>query len=226
MNKASAATVVRDRNRRTGILIEGLGLIQLNVEEGLSVQENDDKRWSAVPEYPVEKAARLYAGYARTIGATEEVMTALRRFTKITDEEIDMATAKRNAAPAVKKAAGKSTAVKNEKETLASSVRTGTKAKDLPTGGTSRAAKKPAAKKPVAKKAPAKKAVPAKGKDKAERAPRAPGSGALIRELLLKGKDTDQILAEVHKKFPESKAGPADVSWNRGRLRKEGHKNI
>jgi hypothetical protein len=216
MNKQNEAMVVQNRNRRTALRIEGLGLIPLNVEEGLSVQSDEDG-WIPVPDYPIEQAARLYAGYARTIGATEEVMKALRRFTKISDEDITMATAKRNAAPASKK----STAVKNEKETLTASVRTGTKAKDLPTGGTSRkAAKKITAKKPAAKKAPAKKAAPAKAKT--ERTPRAPGSGALIRELILKGKDTDAILAEVHKKFPDSKAGPADVSWNRGRLRREG----
>lgn len=58
-------------------------------------------------------------------------------------------------------------------------------------------------------------------------APRQPrqetGSGALIREMLLEGKKTpEQIVAEIHKKFPGRKTSTKDVAWNKGRLRKEG----
>lgn len=57
--------------------------------------------------------------------------------------------------------------------------------------------------------------------------PKAPrgetGSGALIRSLLLEGQLTpDEIVAEVHKKFPGRKTTTKDVAWNKGRLRKEG----
>ncbi len=206
-------------------------LIALNVEEGLSIQSLPAallaKVWQPLPDYPAERCARLYAGYARFTGATEEAMRALQRLTTITEEDITMATAKRNATPPVKRG----NAVTNEKETLAASVRTGTKVKDLPTGGTSRkpaatkapAAKKASLKKPAAKKPEVKKAPAAKAAPKAPGEGRKPGSGALIRELILKGKDVDAILAEVKKRFPDSKAGPSDVSWNRGKLRKEGH---
>lgn len=52
---------------------------------------------------------------------------------------------------------------------------------------------------------------------------RKPGVGAYIRELLLEGKlDTAAILAKVATKFPESKAGPSDVSWNKGKLKRDG----
>lgn len=52
---------------------------------------------------------------------------------------------------------------------------------------------------------------------------RKPGVGAYIRELLLEGKlDTTAILAKVATKFPESKAGPSDVSWNKGKLKRDG----
>lgn len=199
----------------------------MNAEEGFQIQEVPHsifaQRWQVLGDYPAEKAARLYAGYARFTGATEDAMRAFQKLTTITEEDIIMATAKKAAAPAVKK----STAVRNEKETLTASVRTGTKAKDLPTGGTSRrpAVKKPAVKKPETKKPAAKKAAPAAKKAAVkDAAPRKPGSGALIRECVLKGWDNEKILAAVAKQFPDSKAGPSDISWNKGKLRKEGHK--
>lgn len=59
------------------------------------------------------------------------------------------------------------------------------------------------------------------GKPRAPREPRTgrPGSGARMRELIEAGKDTKEILAIIHKEFPESTAGPSDVSWNRRKLR-------
>lgn len=50
-------------------------------------------------------------------------------------------------------------------------------------------------------------------------APRKPGSGARIRELLVAGKPTDVILATIKKEFPASKATANDVAWNRRRLK-------
>jgi hypothetical protein len=41
--------------------------------------------------------------------------------------------------------------------------------------------------------------------------------------MLVEGKlDTAGILAVVHKEFPDSKAGPSDVSWNKAKLRAQG----
>jgi hypothetical protein len=54
------------------------------------------------------------------------------------------------------------------------------------------------------------------------RDPSKPGSGARIREMLMKGMDADSILAVIHKEFPGSRASKSDVSWNRGKLRKLG----
>lgn len=49
------------------------------------------------------------------------------------------------------------------------------------------------------------------------------GSGAFIRWLLMTGQfTTEEILKMVHDNYPGSKAGPSDVSWNRGKLRKAG----
>lgn len=64
-------------------------------------------------EYPVERAARLYASYSRHLGATKEALDALGRFITITNEEIEMATAKkaaRNKTPGVKPVAKRKSA--------------------------------------------------------------------------------------------------------------------
>lgn len=54
------------------------------------------------------------------------------------------------------------------------------------------------------------------------RAPRKPGSGARIRELILKGWTHERIIPAIHKEFPGSKAGKADVQYHRYHMRKEG----
>lgn len=43
-----------------------------------------------------------------------------------------------------------------------------------------------------------------------------------IREMLLEGKAPDEILKVIHAEFPGSKATRSDVSWNKGRLRRDG----
>ncbi len=53
---------------------------------------------------------------------------------------------------------------------------------------------------------------------------RKPGSGALIRTLIMKNTATDDIIKAVHKAFSGSKAGPSDVAWNRNKLKKDGKK--
>lgn len=56
----------------------------------------------------------------------------------------------------------------------------------------------------------------------ARRTPRL-GIGAYTRELILAGKlSDDEIVTEVHKKFPQSKSTKSDVSWNRRKLRLTG----
>jgi site-specific DNA-cytosine methylase len=53
--------------------------------------------------------------------------------------------------------------------------------------------------------------------------PGRPGIGARIRDLLQdpRGFITEQILTTIRQEFPQSKATAADVSWNRGKLKKE-----
>lgn len=62
---------------------------------------------------------------------------------------------------------------------------------------------------------------------KRRRAPTRPqGIGRYIRNLLREGKHTPtQIVEMVRKKFPESRATVADVSWNRARLAKENNED-
>lgn len=57
---------------------------------------------------------------------------------------------------------------------------------------------------------------------KTSQGPKKPGSGARIREMLLKGMESEEILKVIHKEFPDSTAKSSDVSWNRGKLRKDG----
>ena len=79
-------------------------------------------------------------------------------------------------------------------------------------------AKKAAAKKPAAKAASKKGATAAP----AEKKERKPGVGSLIREGILAGKEDDKILAEIAKKFPESKSGKKDISWYRSKMKRDG----
>lgn len=83
------------------------------------------------------------------------------------------------------------------------------------------ATKKPAAGKKAAPKKPAagKKAAPA---EKKAPSGRKPGTGALITEMLLAGKDNDAILEKVRTQFPDSAANASTVSWYRSKLKKEG----
>jgi len=50
----------------------------------------------------------------------------------------------------------------------------------------------------------------------------AAGIGALVDGLLIKGKTTDQIVAAVHQRFPESNTSAKTVSWYRSKLRASG----
>lgn len=84
--------------------------IPFDGENGLRILEmkiaNFDKTYKPLPDYPVERAAKLYLSYAGHLGATLEAMTHLGKFTKITQGEIAMATNKTT--PAKKEPAKKS----------------------------------------------------------------------------------------------------------------------
>lgn len=71
---------------------------------------------------------------------------------------------------------------------------------------------KPAKTKPV---------KPAKTKSAAAPKPRGEGVGTHIRELIKDGKTTEQILAAVKKKFPDSEAKASSVAWHRCQMKKK-----
>jgi hypothetical protein len=60
--------------------------------------------YQPLDDYPVERCAQLYAQYARTVGASPEAMEALGRLTKLSQKEIEMATAKKASTAKVEKA--------------------------------------------------------------------------------------------------------------------------
>lgn len=86
------------------------------------------------------------------------------------------------------------------------------------------AAKKAAVKKTVAKKAAAKPATKKAAKTEAKTAEktRKPGIGSLIKDLILKNKETEAILEAVLAKFPEATTTANNVSWYRTKLRADG----
>lgn len=118
---AVAASPVRaDHNRHTCIEIrregETVHYIPLSIE-GFELctmsAERFDNEYLPLPDYPVERAAKLYAEYAASLGGSTEAMQALAAFTTISQKEIDMATAKKAAAAA--KTPAKTAAVKTKK---------------------------------------------------------------------------------------------------------------
>lgn len=244
---APAATCHVDRSRRTAIVISRtksqVQFVRLGTEDGylkpFSVESADakafDGEWKLLPDYPAEKAARLYAGYAREIGATEEAMHALAQLTKVTQEDITMATTKQATAPVKTPAKKANVAQTNEEGTRKAGLRTGTKKEDLPANGKAKepkAAPVKKADKPVkttaAKTAAAKTEKPAvKGKAAAKPAPSAKGETAadLFRDLIRAGKLTDdEIFKQVQVKFKLADNKRSYVSWYRNSLLKAGEK--
>lgn len=64
-----------------------------------------------------------------------------------------------------------------------------------------------------------------KAEPKAEKAPKAEKPervGGMVKRLLLAGKDTEAILAEVAKSFPEANTNAACVAWYKCDLKKKG----
>lgn len=116
----AASTVRADHNRHTCIEVKREGetvhYIPLSIE-GFELctmsAERFDNEYLPLPDYPVERAAKLYAEYAASLGGSTEAMQALAAFTTISQKEIDMATAKKAAAAA--KTPAKTAAVKTKK---------------------------------------------------------------------------------------------------------------
>lgn len=58
--------------------------------------------------------------------------------------------------------------------------------------------------------------------ERAERKARAPGVGALTKELIMQGKTNDEVVAELMKKFPDKANSVSNVNWYRNKLRQDG----
>lgn len=89
-----------DRGRHTVLKVEDDGkqvkYIPLNVSEGLMVVTTTQDKFKAdykpIPNYPIAKAVDLFVGYAKTLGATKEVMQLLSTVVTITEDDIKLAT--------------------------------------------------------------------------------------------------------------------------------------
>jgi hypothetical protein len=122
MSTKNIARVCADDNMHTCIELsrenQKVKFIPMTVSgfevEQLSVVEFD-RTYNELQDYPVDKAAKLYVGYATDTGGSLEAMQNLAKLTPLTKGEIDMATKKAASAkseakkptakPATKKAA-------------------------------------------------------------------------------------------------------------------------
>jgi len=124
-----AAGVYLDYNRRTCIAIKVDKLVTFVMREPDGAYEvfteevhKFKDRFTHYPSYPVERAARLYVGFALNLGASTEALDALSTLVTITTKERDMAAAKKKpgiatatkTASAKKDDAVKKTAAKKE----------------------------------------------------------------------------------------------------------------
>jgi hypothetical protein len=212
MKNSSTPRVVADRQRHTCIEIfrkDGLvHCIPLNIEGLEVVQMNEDSFnsvYKPLSDYPVVKAARLYAAYAADIGGSKEAMKALSSIHPLSSQEIEMATAKKTAAKAVEKETKATKKVAVEKPAKAAPVKV---AKAAPAK--------------VAKAAPAKvaKAAPAK---KVATGEKTHSAANMFKDLIMEGKLTDdQIFAKVQKEFNLDDNKRSYVRWYRNDLTKKG----
>jgi hypothetical protein len=196
--------VVTDHGRHTAIYLETVdGMVSYIPMDsiGLEVQKVDERDFSStyheMPDYPVDKAAKLYAEFAVLLGATKEAMDFLASLTNITEEEFEMAVTKK-AASAAGKAAKAAAKVPAKKA----------------------AAKKVPAKKVVAKKAAVK---VEKQSTKEENSGRRRSASQMFKDLILEGKHTDdEIFKKVQKEFGLDDNKRSYVAWNRNDLVKKG----
>lgn len=205
----------------------------------MSVGDFDEWYSLRLDDYPVEKAALVYAQFAQYLGATKEAMRELAKLTNVSQKEFEMAVEQ------VPEVSGKAGPLKAKPVSLTK--------KAVPPSEAKPVAKKtvsaPAAKKdaPVAKKiadaekkatAPAKKAT-APAKKAAEPAKKAvvkqspvakntrereaPSASSRFQELIMEGKLTDEeIFSKVQQEFKLADNKRTYVAWYRNYLRKQG----
>lgn len=203
--KAGAARVCADFNRHTCIEVSRqAGLVKyipLNIAgmELLEMNSSEfDRTYSQLNDYPVEKAAQLYAEYAAQLGGTKEAMQALATFVPLTPKEIEMATIKKAASAAAKtETAAKAKAAKPAAKTAVTKASAPAK--------TTKTTKAPAAKKEAGEKKPS--------------------AANMFKDLIMEGKLTDdQIFAKVQKEFGLDDNKRSYVKWYRNDLTKKGMK--
>lgn len=205
----STTGVYADCHRRTCIKVgetaDHVKFIPLG-QDGFDIEEagrdSFNQMYKEIPDYPLERAARLYVEYSQGLGGTKEALKALGQFTTVTDKEITMATTKRAARGATKTAAKPAA----EKTAAAKKAATKTATKTVAAKTTKTAAK------PTGRQAAAA-AKKEKGVSAAQR----------FQDLIMAGKLTDdKIFETVQKEFGLDDNKRSYVRWYRNSLIKQG----
>lgn len=209
------AHVVIDRNKYTAIELSRLaGVVKFiptsnrGFDIEVETQPDFDERWKVV-SYPIEKAAKLFVGYACDVGGSAEALAELSKLCKVLPTEIVQATNRmrsRHAAP-----------VESSGPTQ---------------GPTPKASKRPAgfAMLPIVEESdawendtPAKPVETARGNGSGKgRVSDNPDAIEFIRSLIMKGELTDDdIFAKAKKKgAPDSER--VRIAWHRFDLKRNG----
>lgn len=213
----SSARVCADFHRRTCIELsrtsDQVSYIPLCAENGICVEKLDakefDKRYESLADYPVEKAARLYAEYSQHLGATKEAMQQLAKLCPILDKEIEMATAKKAA----------TTAAKTEKAVIAKA-NSKIKPAAKPAAKVVVAVKTAASTKPIAK--PITKPI-TKPAAKPQQGEKRESAAQMFQDLIMAGKlSDDKIFEKVQEKYGLDEKKRSYVKWYRNHLTKQG----
>ena len=203
----------KDHQSRTCIFLKEedkiCHFIPMEIDEGFTVQTMSSKgfyeRFKELPGYPVEKACRLFFNYAKSIGATKDVVEYLGHVITISKLEADMATAK---SKVVKEA--------KEKKATPRVQKTSGTTKEKPSAQTKLNQPKKVVKEKSEKKV-------AGGKDKVSK----PSAANMFKELIMAGKLTDgKIFEAVQKEFGLDDSKKGYVKWYRNDMIKKGVKNV
>ena len=214
----STAKVLSDHNSHTCIelsrkfgRVSYIPLDSAGLDVLLTDEKDFDKTYRPMTDYPVDKAARLYAEYAANIGGTKEAMQALANLTNLTSKDIEMATTKKAASSAAKaeasaKARANSKTAKQKEETKAPEPKAPVKKVVTP-----KAPEPKAPAKPVAKKSTKTDTPPWEGEEKKPRV----SASQMFKDLIMEGKLNDrQIFEKVQKAFELDDNKFSYVNWN------------
>lgn len=73
--------------------------VPLDIVEGLKINELTIKQFNStykqIPNYPIERAVKLFFQYSQTLGATKEVMEFFSKIVNLSEEDIKLATTRR-----------------------------------------------------------------------------------------------------------------------------------